>query len=297
MKVYSALNTALKICKTIEKSSINKKHSASIVSGTTNDTGQLLCDIFQKAKNAKDMHIQKTELSKVLPIKNNNECKLLIQKACLDADGKVASLNFNKLFPDAPIEYWGLNHYTGGAYIDINRITSGRNILIPSHLSKVINNLRLFEYSLNSLDKEFGKYSGIVYRAGYFSPKTQQYYSASSNIDGIRHFLESEKDISIIKTKKAHNVNAFYEKYIDKSYRKGYLANEKEIIIDKNSKFREVTDKDENIRQEKMKLAEYLLKVSKERFEMQQKLGCKNVQPMYNNINEIINKIKVYEEV
>ena len=147
--------------------------------------------------------------------------------------------------------------------------------------------IRCLDYSLKELDKEFGKFEGLVYRNGKFSADGGQYYSASRNPSMI--YVGDKSEFHIIKTKNGHKIVDFKEKYFDD------LVAEEEILLSRDGKYREITD-GSKYQEEKMKMAQSRYKYYKE---LDEKYYLANGQaPHYNySLDDILAKIHVWEEV
>lgn len=194
-----------------------------------------------------------------------------------------------KIYPNIPHNLKGMLPYCGKFDIsnEINRYLSGREFGNVSKES-IEKFSKLLDTSLEECDKNFGIFKGIVYRGGYFSPKSKQFYSSSFELNPELLMFHagdgSSKQFHIIKTKSGHNINAFQEKYCTGDIREQFLE-EKEILLSKKSKFQEPTNNPE-LELEKQKVAESLLAYCKKY----------NVRGM-TNIDEILSKIKIWEEI
>ena len=217
-------------------------------------------------------------------------------------------INKNIIYPNVPHQYLGLLPYCGydDISLPINQYLSDRNVIggseyfVDRNLNKSCSTL---DYSLKELDNEFGKYDGVVYRIGYFSPNSPQFYSTSNKplFDKYITFLENSKlndyenkeeseKIHIIKSNSGHKIHDFQDKYCkpkSEEYnfvRNEYLA-ENEILLDRHSKYQKA-EENNNLLEEKKKLAEKLLPMCKE----------KNIEG-WQTLEDVINKIEVWEEI
>ena len=217
-------------------------------------------------------------------------------------------INKNIIYPNIPHKYLGLLPYCGydDISLQINQYLSDRNIIggseyfVNGNLNKSCSTL---DYSLKELDNEFGKYNGVVYRVGYFSPNTPQFYSTSNKplLDKYVTFLESSKlndykdkeeseKIHIIKSNNGHKIYEFQDKYCkpkteDYNFvRSEYLA-ENEILLDRHSKYQKA-EENNDLLEEKKKLAEKLLPMCKE----------KNIEG-WQTLEDVISKIEIWEEI
>ena len=230
-----------------------------------------------------------------------------------------SDLRQKKYYPNLPDKYIGLLPYCGidDYSLDINKYLSGRTVnnmhqYNPQTLNKLCS---VLDYSLNELDKDFGKYEGIVFRIGFFDKNIPQYFSTSKTpfekryVDMLKKKQEmndnnksvgSNLQINIIKVKNGHKICDFQKHYLcptdddEKIYStelNDYVDivqeynNEDEILLPKSSEYREGFD-DEDLTAEKMKLAKNLLPYC---------IG-NNIEG-YGSIEEILDNIKIWEEI
>ena len=140
-------------------------------------------------------------------------------------------------YSSVPFKYIGLLPYCGGEDVSyyINRYLGKcltRHLDSRASEQDLCNIIRVLDYSLNQLDEQFGKYKGIVYRRGYFSPKSKQYASTSLSPEiavKFHGFFDNTCDYSIIRTKNGHKIYDFQE-----MVNSPYAIGEKEILIDRN---------------------------------------------------------------
>lgn len=122
---------------------------------------------------------------------------------------------------------------------DINRFLSGREMreMNPVQARNVI---RALDYSLKCLDKRYGKYSGIVYRQGYFPVTEKQYVSTTTDPvlaatlwGGICY--DKNLQFSIVNVKNGHKIRDFQRRIGSE-----FAEDEEEILAPRTSSFREV---------------------------------------------------------
>ena len=144
-------------------------------------------------------------------------------------------------YPKIKKDQEGLLLYAGCGDLsdEMNRFLSKRELkkLTPVQAKEVIS---AFDYSLNKLDEKFGKYSGIVYRQGFFEPGSQQYISTTTDpviAATLRGGICMNKNLefSLLKVKNGHKINEFQRKMGS-----DYAEEEEEILISGTSKLREV---------------------------------------------------------
>jgi len=182
---------------------------------------------------------------KDIPIKSFDEYKKVLDRIYKYKDSRGCLIfdpthNFN-MYPNIKKEEEGLLLYAGEVDLsnDINRFLSGRKTkYIGSSMAEDI--VRVLDYSLDKLDKNFGTYKGIVYRQGFFVPNSGQYIStttepeiAASIFGGI--CISKNLDFYIIQSKTAHKMNAFQRKM-----NSDFAEDEEEIIISRKAKLEEV---------------------------------------------------------
>ena len=141
----------------------------------------------------------------------------------------------------------GLVAYCGSSDISrqINRWLTARKDNNPTLLTdkQMADVVRTFDYSLRELDKIYGKINGTVYRAGMFNPnEDKQYYSASDTLYCAMEHSYKEKPsenmpYNIIRLKEGHNIYKF-QKDTNSDVSSIFANYEREILIDRHSKFR-----------------------------------------------------------
>ena len=146
----------------------------------------------------------------------------------------------NRSYKDIKAEYKGLLPYCGSDDVSfyLNGYLGGRldkcGEFIPTEKT-ACDFIRVFDYSLKQLDKDFGTYSGYVYRKGYFSTKSGQYASTSESPALAAAFqgFDADAQYSVIKVNDAHKICDF-----QKSMNSQYADEEREILIDRTMKRR-----------------------------------------------------------
>lgn len=173
------------------------------------------------------------------------ELKNFVHPEHVEQTNGKSLFEYNKpYYPNVPEKYMGLIPYCGLCDIssDINRYLSGRklNYLTNSQAQKFC---KVLNYSLQFLDKEFGLYSGKVYRAGYFNPKnSRQFFSATKSLESSDTVLavrvnEDKPELSIIKTNNGHKIYKFQEKYCENPMMRFEFIDEKEILLNGSRKY------------------------------------------------------------
>ena len=153
-------------------------------------------------------------------------------------------IKYNKMrYPDINKEDEGLLFYAGYCDLsdDINRYLSKRELykMTKAQAKDVV---KVLDYSLNRLDEKYGKYSGIVYRQGFFPLGQHQFISTTKDPliaaklrGGL--FINKDLDFSIIKTKNGHKITNF-----QREMGSNYAEEEDEILLSRKSKFKEIID-------------------------------------------------------
>lgn len=152
------------------------------------------------------------------------------------------ALNRQK-YPNVKPNEEGLLLYAGYDDLsnDMNRFLSRREMyrMNPKQAEDVV---RVFDYSLKKLDEQYGKYSGFVYRQGFFPLGQHQYVSTTTDPviaatlrGGI--YLNKNLEFSIVKVKNGHKINEFQRKM-----GADYAEEEEEILMSRTARYREITD-------------------------------------------------------
>lgn len=145
--------------------------------------------------------------------------------------------------------------------------------------------IRCIDYSLKEVDKEFGRYEGLVYRNGRFSSDGGQYWSTSRKND--LHLFDDVQEYHVIKTNSGHKISEFEKKYHN------VHPNENEILLSRGGKYKEVTGS--QYEEERVKLAQ-------DRYEYYKKLDeeffiSKGQPPKYNySFEDILARTHVWTE-
>ncbi|MBQ9246118.1 hypothetical protein IJ182_07625 [bacterium] len=203
-------------------------------------------------------------------------------------------------YENTPKELQGLIAYCGSddRSEHINSWLAGRNLPMNKIINegKIIDIIRCFEYSLGKLDEKYGKYRGVVYRSGFFNPLTdKQFYSTSADsFSAIKHVqkeLPSKKTpYSIIRIKSGHNINAF-QKDTKSFISKRFSESEKEILIDRKSKFRLVPESEYTETDKRLKTI-LLTQAVKKTDEIKQK----DITQALNEHSDLLKYISIWEE-
>lgn len=178
-----------------------------------------------------------------------------------------------KHYPDASKTEIGLLPYCGendSSYY-INMYLSGRLYsdkiqknwkgLLPQKESDCIDMIRVLDYSLKDLDKNYGKYKGIVFRQGYMGENTKQFISTTMNpsiagqLKGNWFDFKPNAGFSVIRTKNGHNIYAFQKKM-----KNSYAETEEEILLPREATYKEIPPNlmDEELRRGRNALARKL---------------------------------------
>ncbi len=181
----------------------------------------------------------------------------------------------------------------------INSWLSGRKI--PDNITlddtQLANVIRVMDYSLNKLDEKFGRYKGVVYRCGFFNPITdKQFYStAATSINAVKHsnkYLPSEDNpYSIIRVKNGHNIYEF-QKNTDSFFARKFAQTEKEILIDKQSKFRLVPESEYTDTDYRLKNILLTQAVKKD-----DDINDKDIELALNQYGDLLKHITIWEEI
>ena len=132
---------------------------------------------------------------------------------------------------------------------------------LPMNENSIVDVIRTLEYSLQKLDKTYGKHKGIVYRQGYMDENPNMYISTSlnpiiaANIFHLRRTFSPQGTFAVIRTINGHKINEFQRKAgID------FSEKEEEILLSYNSKFKKLKENeiDTEIIEAKKKYAESL---------------------------------------
>ena len=147
-----------------------------------------------------------------------------------------------KYYPKVKKEQEGLLLYAGCGDLsdDMNRFLSQREMrkMNPTQARDVV---RVFDYSLKKLNEKFGKYSGFVFRQGFFPADKHQYISTTTDpiiAATLRGGICTNKNLefSILKIKNGCKINEFQRKMGSE-----YAEEEEEILINRTSKLKEIT--------------------------------------------------------
>ena len=118
-----------------------------------------------------------TSTKDLTPIQSKEEYSEVLERIKNAKDSKGEPLwraeEDMKFYPNANETEQGLLPYCGHRDISnqINRYLSGRS----EPTAEMQDVVRAMDYSLASLDKEFGRYEGIVFRQGFMGEKTGQF--------------------------------------------------------------------------------------------------------------------------
>ena len=193
--------------------------------------------IYQRQKQLRPIETKSeysTLLNEIMGYKTTENTQYLTMTGYQDIDADLFGL----------VPYCGENDKSNHINMWLTgRQNKRRHLLEDDKMSKIV---RVLDYSLKALDKKTGKYKGIVYRKGFFNPITdKQYYSSSTVPKGaILHsgntLPAANNPYSIIKLKNGHNIYEF-QKQTNSKISNIYADSEREILIDRKSKFKLIT--------------------------------------------------------
>ncbi len=199
-----------------------------------------------------------------------------------------------KYYPNISEIDQGLLPYCGHRDISnqINKYLSGRS----EPTAEMQDVVRVLDYSLANLDKEVGRYEGIVFRQGYMGEKTGQFMSTSTSATGAARHNNGWADpeevayntYSVIKTKGGHKLSGFQSKMKD-----AYASKEQEILLPRKAEYREIPI--EECSEELLKAREeFASKLFNDAYKLFN--GSKSKVRGYTK-EDLLNLVKVYEEI
>lgn len=233
------------------------------------------------------------------PIASKEEYDEVIKRVCSSKTINGVSFweiesDYNR-YPDIDKELIGLLPYCGGNDVsyNINSFLSNRlttkNEYTPTKDS-IVDIVRALDYSLNYLDKNFGQYEGIVFRKGVFGNDSGQFYSTSMSCGIAAHFngFSKKSQYSVIKTKTGHKIYDF-----QKSMNNSFAPEEKEILISRTAKHREIFPDDCSSDLQKARL-----RFAREIVFLSEKDALYFCHPKQNlSFEDALNKIRLFEEI
>ena len=239
------------------------------------------CDNFTFPDSILRLNKRREREKLLTPIKSEEEYLKTLNEICWYKFHPFLGLNVERLYislmgyENVDEDLMGLVPYCGKCDISspINIWVSGReNIdnlpILPD--DKMANIVRILEYSLDKLDEKYGKYQGIVYRAGFFNPLTdKQFYSSSFLPDAMFNFSSDllpspENNFSIIKVKNGHKIYKFQEDTGSEVSKKFTVENE--VLIDRKSRFKFISNEECSQSDKELK-TEFLAKILNISFE------------------------------
>ena len=146
-----------------------------------------------------------------------------------------------QMYPKVKKDQEGLLLYAGCGDLsdDMNRFLSKREMrkMNPAQAKDVV---KAFDYSLKKLDEKYGKFSGFVFRQGFFPLGQHQYISTTTDpviAATLRGGICTNKNLefSVIKAKNGHKINEFQRKMGSE-----YAEEEEEILLSRDSKIKEI---------------------------------------------------------
>lgn len=209
-------------------------------------------DVFEH-QNTNGIHSLIVELVNK-PIKNDAEYEKVIQRVFDEktAKGTPAWISDKDVqeYADADILERGLIPYCGfddkSKYINMflsGRLTPAIKQQLGIKNSSFIDVIRALEYSLKYLDKEFGKFEGLVYRQGFMNEHPNQYistttdYITAARLNGSYVNFMPGKQYSVIRTHNGHNIKNFQNKMGAM-----FAYTEKEVLLPYESRYRKLEE-------------------------------------------------------
>ena len=174
-------------------------------------------------------------------IQNEEEFKIILEELMQGSSYKWKSVKNAFDYEKAILPYAG----RGDISLDINTFLREGILKNKTYIDITEENIKKYiqalEYGLRHLDKEYGSYSGIVYRYGDFLSKTPNYVSTSDKILGALKFANEsnpcEKTYNIIFTKHGHMINEMQKRLGFK-----FAESESEILLDPGKSYIELID-------------------------------------------------------
>ena len=253
----------MKILSSFSDTPIQNRKSSYQQKPINNFRSSLKNDTFEKSNTISFKGPTKLTNPDLLPIKSFEEYKQVLERIYNTKNAKgnpIFDIARNlKEFPKVSKEEEGLLLYAGLDDLsgDINRYLTHRE-LIRTDEPTIKDVIRAFDYSLGKLDKKEGKYSGIVFRQGFFQTNEGQYISTTTDPEIAAYLrggisFNKNLDFYVIDTKNAHKINTF-----QKRMGSFYADEEKEILIDRTANLREITSPTGNLLFAKRKLSNIL---------------------------------------
>ena len=174
---------------------------------------------------------------------------------------------------------------------DIKRIQGHH---FPQNIDSCVDVVRALDYSLKNLDKEFGKYEGIVYRKGYMDEGNGQFYSTTKDASVIQDkckdwtMFDSTEKYSVIRLKNGHKIYDFQEKMGSV-----FAEKEAEVLTSRNAKYRKLQPEelDEELLNAKEELARNLF------YGADMIVSGEWNPPMFYNKEQLLSLVDVYDEI
>lgn len=198
---------------------------------------QINSDVLQFSKNLSETINGKNIILK--KIQSEDEFESILSELLQDSTYVWHSVSEANKYEQAILPYAG----RGDIHLDINsylrdgvlgeKTYSG---ITPEKIEKYI---KVLDYGLNQLDREYGKYKGVVYRCGMFSSQTPNYVSASDKMSGAIDFADPSNPVkdqfNVIFTNHGHKINEM-QKHLGFKF----AQTESEILLDPGKSFVEV---------------------------------------------------------
>ena len=156
----------------------------------------------------------------------------------------------------------GIIPYCGEAdcSYEINSFMRGSKVLNPRFSPEILEEyVRVLDYALREMDKDYGEYSGVLYRVGRLDKVSRNFVSTSKSPDGLYGQIRDRKDFHkpfyVIFDGFGHNINELQKKFNSMIF---YLIREDEIIVDPDITFEEITDITPEMQEMKREIKEAL---------------------------------------
>ena len=178
----------------------------------------------------------------IKPIQTEEEFRIILKELIQDSSYKWNRVENAFDYEKAIFPYAG----RGDIHLDINAFLREGIILkdktyIDLNKKNLKKYIQTLEYGLRQLDKEYGNYSGIIYRYGPFFPTTPNYVSTSSKISGALNLADKsnpcKEAYNIIFTKQGHKINEMQRRLGFK-----FAESESEILLDPGKSYVELVD-------------------------------------------------------
>jgi len=240
----------------IQIASQNIQKSSSVIQSVTKpvEAGpEKLTGVLSSLAMSNSVLVKKTSISpkshrmingrsfSIKPIQSEKEFKIILEELMQDSSYKWKNVINAFDYERAILPYVG----RGDISLDINTYLREGMLKKKTYVDITDENIKKYiqvlEYGLRHLDKEYGSYSGIVYRYGDFLSKTPNYVSTSDKIQGALNIADKsnpyEKAYNIIFTNHGHKINEMQKRLGFK-----FAESESEILLDSSKSYVELVD-------------------------------------------------------